>query len=180
MTDRRRYVAFLRGMNLGGRRITNQELCGHFEALGLAPAHAFLASGNVVFESASAVTSAALEAGLEQALGYAVPTMLRTAEEIAALLRQEVFSPQQIADYGGKPQVAFLPAQPSAEKARAVLALATDRDLLELRGQELHWLPIGGISQSQLDFRFIDQTIGPTTVRTLRTVQRLAAKHFSA
>ena len=31
-----RYVAFLRGMNLGGRRIKNDELRGAFEALGFA------------------------------------------------------------------------------------------------------------------------------------------------
>ena len=31
-----RYVAFLRGMNVGGHRLTNAELCGHFEDLGFA------------------------------------------------------------------------------------------------------------------------------------------------
>lgn len=29
-----RYAAFLRGMNLGGRRITNSDLCACFEAMG--------------------------------------------------------------------------------------------------------------------------------------------------
>ena len=29
-----RYVAFLRGMNLGGRRIKNEELRRHFEEMG--------------------------------------------------------------------------------------------------------------------------------------------------
>ena len=45
-------VAFLRGMNLGGRRISNTELVKAFEQAGFEGAAAFRASGNVVFESA--------------------------------------------------------------------------------------------------------------------------------
>ncbi len=46
-----RYAAFLRGMNLGNRRITNDELCRALAGLGLDSPAAFLASGNVVFGS---------------------------------------------------------------------------------------------------------------------------------
>ncbi len=44
-----RYIAFLRGMNIGGRRITNDGLRSHFEALGCEEVATFRASGNVVF-----------------------------------------------------------------------------------------------------------------------------------
>ena len=44
-----RYVAFLRGMNLGNRRLKNEELRGEFEALGFAEVATFRASGNVIF-----------------------------------------------------------------------------------------------------------------------------------
>ena len=43
------YVAFLRGMNLGGRRIKNEELRAEFEALGFEEVATFRASGNVIF-----------------------------------------------------------------------------------------------------------------------------------
>ena len=42
-----RYVAFLRGMNLGKRRIKNEELRREFEALGFEDVATFRASGNV-------------------------------------------------------------------------------------------------------------------------------------
>jgi uncharacterized protein (DUF1697 family) len=42
-----RYVAFLRGINLGGRRIANDELRSHFEALGCEDVATFRASGNL-------------------------------------------------------------------------------------------------------------------------------------
>ena len=44
-----RYVAFLRGMNLGNRRIKNPELAAEFERLGFEDVATFRASGNVVF-----------------------------------------------------------------------------------------------------------------------------------
>jgi uncharacterized protein (DUF1697 family) len=74
-----RYVAFLRGMNLGGRRITNEALRAHFEALGCEGVATFRASGNVIFESAGrpAALTTTLEDGLAEALGYEVPVFLR-------------------------------------------------------------------------------------------------------
>ena len=44
-----RYVAFLRGMNLGSRRIKNDELRAEFEQLGFEDVATFRASGNVIF-----------------------------------------------------------------------------------------------------------------------------------
>jgi uncharacterized protein (DUF1697 family) len=43
------HVAFLRGMNVGGHRITNEELKRAFEALGMIDVATFRASGNVIF-----------------------------------------------------------------------------------------------------------------------------------
>lgn len=84
-----RYAAFLRGMNLGGRRITNDELRSHFEDLGFAEVDAFLASGNVVFTADTedvGKLAARIESGLEDALDYPVPTFLRTARTIERLV----------------------------------------------------------------------------------------------
>lgn len=90
-----RYAAFLRGMNLGGRRITNSDLCACFEAMGLTGVAAFLASGNVVFETDPEEPEALarrIEQGLQHQLGYAVPTFLRTAEEIRSMARHVAMS----------------------------------------------------------------------------------------
>ena len=79
----KRYVAFLRGMNLGRRRIKNGELCACFADMGFSSVAAFLASGNVIFDAAlddPASLSARIESGLRQALHYDVPTFLRSAE----------------------------------------------------------------------------------------------------
>ena len=95
-----RYVAFLRGMNVGGHRITNAELCAAFEEIGLPDAATFRASGNVVFDAPGGdprvEIAARIEQGLEQTLGYAVPTFLRDAAEMRAIAAQEPFTASRI------------------------------------------------------------------------------------
>lgn len=172
-----KYVAFLRGMNLGGRRLGNDELCAAFEAIGMTEVSAFLASGNVVFEGSgsAAALKKRLEKGLEAELGYPVPTFLRSAKAVRTLAESEPFADRG-ADNGGKPQIAFLEGKPSAKGVAAVRALETDEDWLAIEGTELHWWPAGGISQSELDWKAVEKALGGTTVRTRNTVERLVKK----
>ena len=172
------HVAFLRGMNLGRRRITNHELCACFASMGFTGVSAFLASGNVIFESAEGGATALadrIQDGLEKALGYPVPTFLRSASEVRAITERRPFTAEELASRG-KPQVLLLTARPAPAAAEGVLASSTDDDLLVLDDRELYWLPSGGILDSALDLRFVEASIGPTTTRTLRTLERLAAK----
>lgn len=172
-----KFVAFLRGMNLGGRRLGNPELCGAFEAIGMTEVSAFLASGNVVFDGSGSAAALAkrLEKGLEEELGYPVPTFLRTAKSVRALAESQPFA-ERDADNGGKPQIAFLTRKPSPKAVEAALALQSDDDWLAIAGTELHWWPSGGLSQSELDWKAIEKAVGPTTVRTRNTIVRLTKK----
>jgi uncharacterized protein (DUF1697 family) len=177
-----RYAAFLRGINVGGHRITSDELRARFAELGFSDVDSFRASGNVIFvapaEPLSRI-SACIEEGLAVSLGYGVPVFLRTASEVRAIAAQEPFAEPLIAASRGKPQVALLSARPGAKARKQVLALATDADLLAFGDAELHWLPSGGILESALDFKLIGEVLGPTTMRTKGTVEQVAAKYFA-
>lgn len=177
-----RFAAFLRGMNLGGRRVTNHDLCAAFAAIELTDAVAFRASGNVVFSSDDDVDPLRrrIEGGLADALGYPVPTFLRTADEMRAIADHQPFSADVIAASTGKLQVVLLAAVPGAKARREVLALATDDDRLAVDGTELYWLPAGGVSQSALDQKAVDAAVGVGTQRTKGTLDLLAAKYFPA
>src|ERR1700688_901019 len=90
-----RYAPFLRGMNVGGHRLTNELLRSHFEDLGFEEVATFRASGNVVFAGKKrppAEVREEIEAGLLRALGYAVPTFIRTADELGKIAAHEPFS----------------------------------------------------------------------------------------
>ncbi len=177
-----RYVAFLRGMNLGGRRIKNTELREEFEGLGFADVACFRASGNVVFVAeggSEAKLAEQIEAGLGEALGYEVPVFLRSATELSALAAHEPFDAAAVKASKGKLQVALLPKKPAAKARKAALAEATDEDRLALEGRELYWLPSGGISESDLNLKAIEAAVGPWTMRTMGTVEQIVAKYFS-
>ena len=146
-----RYVSFLRGMNLGGRRIKNDELRREFEALGFADVACFRASGNVIFnaeEGDEVVLTGRIEAGLEGSLGYEVPVFLRSAAELLSIAASEPFEASLVAASKGKLQVVLLLDAPTKKQRQDTLDLATDEDRLALDGRELYWLPNGGMSES--------------------------------
>ncbi len=172
-----RWVAFLRGMNLGRRRIRNDELCSAFRDLGLEEVSAFLASGNVLFAARAASRDALvtrIENGLQRALDYSVPTFLRSADEVRAIANRSPFSADDVADRG-KPQVTLFSKSPSQVRSQ-IEDLSTEDDLLVLDERELYWLPRAGLLDSELDVKTIEKLLGGTTTRTLRTLERLAAK----
>jgi len=177
-----RYVAFLRGMNVGGHRITNAELCAAFDKIGLPDAATFRASGNVIFDAhhgdPRADIAARIEQGLEETLGYAVPVFLRDADETRAIAAQNPFPAKQVQASKGKLQVILLASKPKAKTVREILAHASDKDRLVVEGSELYWLPSGGTIDSELDLKTIAKLIdGLSTMRTKGTVDLIAAKH---
>jgi uncharacterized protein (DUF1697 family) len=176
-----RYVAFLRGMNLGNRRIRNEELRAHFEALECEEVATFRASGNVVFAGsgkAPAQLQARLEAGLGDLLGYEVPIFIRTAKEVREIAAHEPFPAGDVEASKGKLQVAMLPGKPTAAAKQEALALGSEEDRLAVHGRELYWLPSGGISESELDLKAAESAVGPWTMRTKGTIDQIAAKYF--
>jgi uncharacterized protein (DUF1697 family) len=176
-----RYVAFLRGMNLGKRRIKNPELIAHFEAMGLEDVATFRASGNVVFVDPASESETNLqkrvEKELDKRLGYDVAVFLRSAVEVAAIAARDPFPAKAIAASKGKPQVVLLGRKPSAKARKEVLALAPEGDLIEIEGRELHWLPTVGLSETELDTKALDAALGKGTTRTAGTIEQIAAKY---
>lgn len=172
-------VAFLRGMNLGGRRITNDELRAAFAAIGFADASPYQASGNVILDAAGldeAQLRTIIEAGLGSELGYDVPTFVRSAGELAHIAGLQPFSDDELAATEGRIQVGLLHTAPSADQRDVVLAYATSEDRLVVEGRELWWLPRAGISTSDLDLTAVGDDLGGVTIRTQRTIQRLSSR----
>jgi uncharacterized protein (DUF1697 family) len=173
------HAAFLKGMNLGRRRLANGELRAAIESLGFEDVQTFRASGNVVFtagrQRSDASLQRTLEQGLRTTLGYEVPTFIRSGSELRAIVAAEPF---EAGSTGGKLQVALLHDAPAAQARREALALAGEDDRLHLDGRELYWLPAGGVSDSKLDWRALERALGPTTVRTIGTIEQIAARWF--
>jgi uncharacterized protein (DUF1697 family) len=174
------HCAFLRGMNVGGHRITNEQLRVHAQALGFGELETFRASGNLVFDGggrSDEELQELLETGLRDSLGYAVPTFIRSRAEMLALACADPFAG---APSAGKLQVALLWSAPAPVARAAVLAQDCAEDRLAFGERELFWLPAGPMSESSLDWKQIERSLGATTVRTKGTVEQIARRYFDA
>lgn len=85
-----RYVAFLRGINVGGKRkVDMRRLKDVFERVGVNDVSTYINSGNVIFSSESVdprALSAQLERAIETDFGFSVKVMLRDAAAMQALV----------------------------------------------------------------------------------------------
>jgi uncharacterized protein (DUF1697 family) len=85
-----RYVALLRAVNVGGRKVTMAELKQAAAKLGYQNPRTLIASGNLVFDArttAPAKLEAALEAMVEKTFGLFSEVMVRDPAEWAAIIR---------------------------------------------------------------------------------------------
>ncbi len=85
------WVAFLRAVNVGKRQMKMAELKTVCEAQGFADVRTVLASGNVCF-TAPGNPKSKLEAAIESHWGWRSEAILRTGDEIAAMLASDPFA----------------------------------------------------------------------------------------
>jgi uncharacterized protein (DUF1697 family) len=95
------YIALLRGINIGGHQVRMERLRELFAELGYANVRTYIQTGNVFFEAADGEREALtrdIEGHLRQALGYDVPTFLRTAPELERTLALDPFKGATVTD----------------------------------------------------------------------------------
>lgn len=179
-----KYAVFLRGMNLGKRRVTNEDLVGAMAELGFPGVQAYQASGNLVLDTplGQVALKTMLEKGLQDAFGYEVPTFLRTTSELRTILSSAPSATITKPNVGdrAKLQVVFLTRALDKTQAEWVTGLSTQDDWLGPTGHEIFWWPRHGVGHSELDFKSLERQLGTTTVRTLGTVERLVSKFFGS
>ena len=172
------YAAFLRSINVADRRVKMTALTEAFTGADFADVVTFQATGNVLFTAPRAPRvdlERRLETALGDALGFEVPTYVRSAAELRAVAACEPFPAGRDAG-DGRLQVFFLRAPLTASQGQQVLAHASDADRLALVGRELYWLPRGDLSASRLRIAALARITGPKTLRTKRAVDRFAAE----
>ena len=174
-----RYFALLRGINVGGHRVKMDRLRELVEALGFEHVETFIASGNVIFSSASGDVKAMEERigrQLQEALGYEVPTLIRSQSELDSIATFEAGEP---APTDPSVYVIFLPEAADVELRQSLENLSTDTDRFEFAGREVYWLLRGKLSESPLFAMGLAKMTGgaSATMRNMTTLRRLLAKY---
>ena len=175
-----RSIAFLRAINVGGHNVKMDVLRGLFEGMGFSKVETFIASGNLIFETAQKGDRALeekIEAVLHETLGYEVATFVRTDAELAAVVAYQAF-PQAQVDAARAYNVAFLGTPLDAEALQRILARQTDLDVFHVHGRELYWLSQAKQSESKISNAVFEKALGQrSTLRQVSTMRKLSAKY---
>jgi uncharacterized protein (DUF1697 family) len=172
-----RQVALLRGINVGKhRRVAMADLRGLLEELGYEDVTTYLQSGNVVLTSelAAAELEHELEQAIEARLGVDPPVLVRTRDELAAVVARDPFG--DVADDPKRYLVSFLSAEPDPARVRTLEEIEIAPDRFVVSGREIYaWHP-NGLQRSRLAPALTDKRLGVTaTARNWNTVTKLLA-----
>lgn len=173
-----RMVAFLRAINTGGRRLSNDQLLEPFRTTDLDDVGAYQAAGNVTFlaDRDPVALEAELASLLGEAYGFEVPVFVRTAAQLRERVSDVPFTAEDLAATEGRTQIAFLASSPSRAQVDDALALVPQEDRVVFVEREWLWLPRAGVSDSALPVGRIERIVGPMTMRTVGTVRRMLAR----
>ncbi len=91
------FVAFLRGINVGGHIAKKETLTSAFNSLGFQNVATYKQSGNVIFETKDTnpqEIKTKIESCLKSTLGFEVPVFLRTIPQLKEILTDDPFKNQ--------------------------------------------------------------------------------------
>lgn len=172
------YVAFLRGLNVGGHGVVPmRELKKAFEDLQFKNITAVLASGNVVFETqraAPADLKARIEAMLGERFGLSSTVFLRTSEDIKNLLSANPFSARTLTSQT-KVQVTFLSEKLNPVAKFPLRLLLTPFELVQVSSREIcSALDLSGTAGTPELMKFLEKQFGKgLTTRTWATAEKI-------
>jgi uncharacterized protein (DUF1697 family) len=160
------YVALIRAVNVAGQQLRMSDLKRMADELDFQNARTFIASGNLLFSSASSErrVKAALEAAMEKHWGKPAGVMVRTAAEMAKVVSANPFSDRP----GNRVAAIFLDEAPPKDAATDARNVKDEQLALGTREIYVHYP--SGMGQSKLRIPAAEKG----TARNMNTVTRLA------
>lgn len=170
-----KYVAFLRGINVGGKTIIKmEELRKVFSGLGFENVKSYIQSGNVLFETDER-DEAKLTAKIEQAVEenfFKTPVMIRSIQDVADAVKNNPFAGENFQDKLF--HLVFLAEKLSDEKAAMLLSNNSEKEKFAVRNREVYCLLRDGTADSLLGKKYIDNKLKtPATARNWRTMKKI-------
>jgi uncharacterized protein (DUF1697 family) len=170
------HIALLRGINVGPHnRVSMPELRSHLGELGYGAVKTVVQSGNIVLESTA--RPARLEQDLRTAIadrfGVDVPIVVRTAQELAAVVDANPF-PDAAAD-PKRFHVYFLESSCPPADAQTIEAADVAPEQVRIAGREIYAWHVNGVMGSTLSPLLTKKLSIAATARNWNTVTKLLA-----
>ena len=170
------WIALLRGINVGGHhKVPMKDLRAILAENGI-DARTYIQSGNVVFdgEAEEKALAARLSALIEDRFGFAVPVILRTAEELENCRDRNPFPLDEEPTELRFRAVLFLSESPNPEAVATLDPNRSPPDRFIVSGREIYVIYPNGSARSKLTNAYFDRALKTTvTARNWRTLLKL-------
>lgn len=170
-----RYLALLRGINLGSRnRVVMGELREMFAAMGHGDVATHLQTGNVLFTASgpAAPLAADIERRLASELGVTVTVLLRSKSELGKVVARNPLA-ADVAD-PSKLHVTFLADSPDRGRDEKLAALCAPDEAYAVLGREVYLHCPNGYGRTKLSNANLEKRLGvPATTRSWKVVNTL-------
>ncbi|MBQ1039829.1 DUF1697 domain-containing protein [Micromonospora sp. C81] len=172
-----RYVALLRGVNVGTTRLAMADLRRIVADLGHEDVKTYLQSGNVAFGSTvrdAEKLAAGIERALADELALTVPVLVRSGRELAAAAGGNPYADRE--DDPTRLLVAFLATPPKKSTVDALTVPGGENVSFTVTGREvfLHFVD-GGYGRSKFTNAYLEKKLGVvSTSRNWKSVRALA------
>lgn len=171
-----KYVAFLRGINVGGKNKvkmeTLREVCA---ALGFKNVKTYINSGNVIFETAQnndKKLAEQLEKAIEKEFALNIKVMVRSRSKIEEILKNNPFDGQF--ENEKDLHVFFLDEELPAEKRELLLSNNNENEQYFVQTREIFCLLRVGVLDSLMGKDYIGKKLKVSaTARNWRTVNKI-------
>lgn len=162
------YIALLRGVNVGGRKVPMADLRELCESLRLKNVRTFIQSGNIVLEYAG--SSVQLEDLLDKAItkrfGFDVKVTVRTPSDLSAVIKSNPF--------GNEAYVVFLSSESATIPTEAINKAKAAKEEFIFLGKEIYLNLPNGYGQTKITNNFFESKLKiPATTRNMRTIKAL-------
>ncbi len=169
-----RYVAFLRGINVGGKAILPmKDLKRLFEDARCTNVATYIQSGNVVFTAPAKIVKtldASLTARIKEQYGHTTRLVIRDAAKLQSIVDNNPFLDRS--DDPTRLHVVFLADPPTASEA--LDPLRSPPDEFRVLGQEIYLHLPNGAADTKLTNAWFDSKLKTvSTGRNWRTVTRM-------
>lgn len=172
-----RYVAFLRGINVGGRIVVKATLENVFAELGFNEVFVYKQSGNIIFNTTEDVDGLAvkIETALRAAVGFEVPVFLRTLADLKELVASDPFKGQN--SEGSSFLVTFVVAEPMAFPFKFPETIPkSTAQVIGAHGTEAFSVTHGG-GEGALPNPFIEKALKcKATTRNIHIIEEILSK----
>jgi uncharacterized protein (DUF1697 family) len=173
----KRYIAFLRGINVSGHNLVKMDvLKGIFLMPGIKDITTYIQSGNVLFDTKpidNILLQQKIEKQLLKELGFPVKVIVRSITEVGQVIASNPFTELPEGD-ARKLYVTFLGTEPIADKVAELQALCTGSDeQMVITGTTLYFLsPAYG--NTKFSNTFVEKKLGVSaTTRNWATLNKV-------